>query len=160
MLIYKQFALGVILQLLLSHLISSHLIRTEQSTADRSPPIVMSSPCPVATSCSFLIKPLRTQRHPIPAVVCRFQNVEPSTSSHFCSGSLVSEKLHCNIPHLYPSPPERSSGGNSTKTFLRDSAQATPFERRPLPYIFFHLHRVATSDSTTSSANKSCVGCV
>ena len=77
------------------------IILMRSSTADRSPPIVMSSLCTVATMCSPLMRPCHTHEHAIPLVNLRSLSVDASSSSQFCGASRVPYKLYCNSPHMF-----------------------------------------------------------
>ena len=55
------------------------------STADCSPPIVMSSQCTVATMCSPLMQTCHTHGHAIPLVNLRSLSVDASSSFQFCA---------------------------------------------------------------------------
>ena len=65
---------------LISYLLG--IILKRKSTAERSQPIVMSSPCTVATTCTPLMQPLHTHGDAIPLVNLRSLSVDTSSSSH------------------------------------------------------------------------------
>ena len=123
------------------------------STTDRSPPIVMSSQCTIATICLPSMQPCHTHGHAIHLVNLRSLSVDASSSSKFWAASRVPYKLCCTSPHMCSSPAWKSSGGSATNTLLsvgarkyalRTSTSATNFPPR-LP--------VAITDSTTLSAS-------
>ena len=87
---------------LMSYLFDIILMRS--STADRSPPTVMSSPCTVATMSSPLMHPRHTHGHAIPRVNLRSLSVDVSSSCQFCAASRVPYKLYCSRPHMCSSP--------------------------------------------------------
>ena len=70
------------------------------STADRCPTIVMSSPCTVATMSSPLMRPLHTHGHALPLVNPRPLSVDASSSSQFCAASRVPYRLYRSSPHI------------------------------------------------------------
>ena len=74
------------------------------STADRCPPIVMSSPCTVATTSSPLMCPRHTHGRATPRVSLRSLNVDASSSSQNCAASRVPYRLYRSSPHMCSSP--------------------------------------------------------
>ena len=87
------------------------IILTRNSTTDRSPPIVMSSPCTVATICLPVLQPCHTHGHALPLVNLRSLSVDASSSSQFSAASRVPYKLYY-----------KSSGGSWANTLLRVGA--------------------------------------
>ena len=75
-------------------------ILMKSSTADRSPPIVMSYPCTVDTKNSPLTQPCHAHGHATPLVNLRWLSVGGSSSSQFCAASRAPYKLYCNNPHM------------------------------------------------------------
>ena len=98
------------------------IILMRNSTAVRCPPIVMSSPCTVATTSSPLMRPLHTHGQALPLVNPRPLGVDASSSSQFCAASRVPYRLYRSSPHVCSPPSWSSSGGNLTNTFLRAGA--------------------------------------
>ena len=109
------------------------------STTDRSPPIVMSSPCTVATICLPLMQPCHTHGHAIPLVNFKSLSVDVSYSSKFCAASRVPYKLYCNNPHMCSSPGNALAAVRQILSFVLER-RSTPFARPPVPQPFLHVH--------------------
>ena len=67
----------------------------------RSPPIVMSSPCTVATIRVPLMQPCHTHGHAIPLVNLRSLSVDVSSSSQFCAASRATQAVLQQPAHVF-----------------------------------------------------------
>ena len=116
------------------------IILMRDSTADRCPPIVVSSPCTVATMSSPLMRPLHTHGHALPLVNPRPLSVDASSSSQFCAASRVPYRLYRSSPHMCSSSGMVILGRQFDKHFSSCwSVESTPFARRPMPVPFPHV---------------------
>ena len=86
---------------LISYFLDIVLMRN--STAVRCPPIVMSSPCTVATTSSPLMR-LSTRMGTRFLVDPRPLSVDASSSSQFCAASRVPYRLYRSSPHMCSLP--------------------------------------------------------
>ena len=110
------------------------------STAARSPPIVMSSPCKVATMCSPLMQPCHTQGHAILLVNLRSLSIDASSSSQFCTASRVPYKLFVTARICVHHLPGDLLAAIRRISFFVTERRSTPFTRRPVQQLFLHVY--------------------
>ena len=124
------------------------IMLTRNSTAVRCPPIVMSSPCTVATTSSLLMRPLHTHGHALPLVNPRPLSVDASSSSQFCAASRVPYRLYRSSPHMCSSPGWAAI--QQTPLFVL-ARKSTPSARRPMLVPFPHVRPLRSQTARFSA---------
>ena len=117
------------------------IILMRNSTAVRCPPIVMSSPCTVATTSPPVMRPLHTHGHALLLVSLRPLSVDACSSSQFCAAPRVPavQAVSQQSTHVFVSwlVVLRRQIDKHPSSCL--SVRSTPSAHRPMPVPFPHV---------------------